>query len=410
MVYRSLIVGCFLIAPLVTNSTSQAEDIDLTRLNERRESAEAQRIRSAEALLKENRKEIERLQKRLDETRKWTQAQFNLAERDEINKPELVSQLMQRWQNHREQEIHRLLQFPDKSAGGIESGKALNTLLKHVGAAAYQNDIARRANPDHATPLYEATASTLVDGDLLKHLSYQSKTLGAKAVGRFNDAPMDINWPAELKHERFEKHRSMIETGRDSLLNQLGSNQGITPELEAQLREAVAVLNRDFQQYRKEWIQSPPSSGESRSHKYRDLCNAERHINKLVCTVYQVVEASGMKDVMPSEEFKPGNIEAFLAYMQRHNIEFAAPSNAIDRKAYYQVFNMMVRYYLDLAAAAKAEELLEEEIDYLKETDKELTDVVLGKTLSAETQDHCEKDETHEGGTTSNDVPWCPSP
>lgn len=390
MEYRSRVLGLLFLALLqMAGWSSRAEDIDLNRLGEllkQAESAEAQRIRSAEALQKENRKELEKLQKRLEETRKWTQAQFNLAEREEINKPELVSQLMQRWQNQREQKIHSLLQFPDKNTGGIESGKALNTLLTHIGAAAYQNDIARRANPDHATPLYEATASTLVDDDLLRHLSYQSKTLGAKAIGRFNDAPLDINWPSELKHERFAMHRSVIETGRDLLLNQLGSNQGITPELETQLREAVAALNRDFQQHRKEWIQSPPSSGESRSHKYRDLCNAERHVNKLVCTVYQVVEASSMNDVMPSEEFKPGNIEAFLAYMQRHNIEFAAPSNAIDRKSYYQVFNMMVRYYLDLAAASRAEELLEKEIDYLKETNKELTDVVLGKTLSAETQ------------------------
>ena len=115
----------------------------------------------------------------------------------------------------------------------------------------------------------------------------------------------------------------------------------------------------------------------SRAESYRRLCNGQRHVEKLIAAVYQVLEASNITDVTPAEKFAEGNIEDFLAYMHRNNLRFAPPTKGTDRSAYHQVFDLMARYYLDIKAVTKAQEEIENEIARLDQIDQNAVEAAL---------------------------------
>ncbi len=315
-----------------------------------------------------NRKE--QLEVRLSEIKQWTKHQFELSERDVIDKPAVMAPLLKRWQVQRENELHRLLQARDKSAGGIESGKALNTLLEHIGSAASENSQSRKINPDYAVPLYGPTEKQQITDDMLRRLGWQDNTLGAKATGRFNQDPMDIEWPPALLDERWAESRHSIEEARGRLFGELRAGRGVPRDLDKQLRASVAQLNADYASYFREWTRNPRVSAKG-AQEYHRLCNGKRHIEKLIAAIYQVTEATTIEDVTPTEKFAGGNIEDFLAYMHRNNLLFNTPTKNTDRKAYYQVFDLMVRYYLDLKAVSNAQLEIEREIQRIDRIDED---------------------------------------
>lgn len=384
------LIGCLLfltLGPLCLSSIALAveddEDDLQTRIEQKRDSAEAARRRAAAQIVKDTNERIQELETRLTEARKWTKAQFELGERDVIDKPKIMTPILARWQKARELQIYQFLQHRDKSAGAIESGRALNVLLERVAAAAYEHSQTRKINPEYAIQLYEPTAARQVNDGILSHLIYEERTLGAKRTGRFSQAPIDIVWPSVLREERWTEHRQKIEEARTLALAELESTSGLSTNAESRMRNAIADLNREFAEYRIEWVKSPAEAGKSRALEYRRICDGRRHIERLIGSVYQVLESSGQS--VPVERFEGGNIEDLLAYMHTSNLRFA-PATGTDRSAYHQVFEMMVRYYLDVKAAAQLEERLENEIGYLKERNQEATDAALGKTLSASDQ------------------------
>ena len=328
-------------------------------------------------------KQIEKLENRLGEIKKWTSGQFELSERGVIDKPKLLTPFLKQRQKNRERDLFEFLQFADKNGGAIESGRALNVLLSEVGPAAYQHCLARQITPQNALPLSEATAFTKVDQELLRKLAWQNKALGRKIVGRFNGSPLDVEWPSILKEQNWAAYTTAIENACKQLLIELGSNSGLQPKTSLQLREAVAALNKAFNQYRPDQIKRLAAGAGVPAQELHRLHDADRHIKNLVATVYQIVEATSYQDIMPAEKFEGGNIEDLVAYMQRNNLEFPTPTKATDRTAYYRVFNMLVSYYLDIKAITNLEENLDYEIDKLKSANREASDVALGKTLSA---------------------------
>jgi hypothetical protein len=118
--------------------------------------------------------------------------------------------------------------------------------------------------------------------------------------------------------------------------------------------------------------------------EYNRISQGKEHIKKLVICAGQLVELSGYQ-IMAQELFNGGNVEDYLAYFQRNNLRFA-PAAPNHRGAYYKVFNMMVRYYLDQKAAAKLDQQLSTEIADLKSVDKDADNMVLGKTMTAADQ------------------------
>jgi hypothetical protein len=316
---------------------------------------------------------------KLAKLQQWTKAQFQLAERGEINKPEVMKPILTRWQQSREREVFTLLQHRDKVAGSIESGDALNTLLDQVAPAAYEHWLTRQVNPEHALPLYEPTALSKIDQDTLRHLIIVTKTLGAAASGHFNEDPINIDWPAALREKRWSAQCQAIEKLRAQVLNDIKAGQGVTPELDQEIREAVGQLNADFTKFRQQWTRELRKTDKVPAQTYRRICDAHRHIEQMVSAVNYVVEASTRADLGPAEPFPGGTIEELISYMHRNNLRFAAPTNATDRSAYHLVFDRIVRYYLDLNAVNQAQELVEKEIEDLQATDREAIDVILGK-------------------------------
>src|SRR5690606_21413640 len=127
------------------------------RIQSARSAAEQDRINAALEIKKQADERARQLEARLAEVKQWTTAQFELGERNVIDKPAAMSELMQRWQKQRENEIYKLLQFPETSRGAIESGRALNSLLDGVGPAAVHDLRTRELSPAGALPLHPAT-------------------------------------------------------------------------------------------------------------------------------------------------------------------------------------------------------------------------------------------------------------
>lgn len=377
-----LLILVLMAAPVA--SRVKGDDLE-DRVEAKRKIAEAERIKAAEQIRKDAAERMKELEGRLAEVRQWTQAQFELGERDIIDKPQYITPTLERWQKQRGRDIYQFLQFRDESRGAIESGRALNTLLERVGAAAHQHLQTRQIDPSRALPLYEPTQIDKIDGLILRHLVWQKNTLGFKASGRFNKDPIDVQWPAILKEKTWEDHRLAVEAARKQVLVELDSNPGLSPETDEQLRDAVSSLNAAFSSYRKDWIRRSNATGGVDGFKLLRLHEGQRHIEQLIAAVYQIVEATSYQDVVQGESFTGGDIEEFLSYMYMNNLKLA-PAKANDRDAYGRVFDMMVRYYLDINAVVKLERYLEQEIGQLNQINREAIDVALGKTMSAADQ------------------------
>ncbi len=368
-------IGCW------ADSCAAGDDsFDVDRYQAMRKNAEARLSDNARKVDEETKAQIKELEGRLAEVKKWTKAQFELSERDVIDKPKAMSSLMKHWQTAHEQELYQLLQFPEKNGGAIESGRALNKLLEVVGAAAYQNSETRKIHPEHALPLYEATEFTRVEPALVDQITWQENTLGSNLVGQGNRGPLDLDWPAILKEERWETDRKGVDDARQQATTELNSSSGVKPETDSRLRSAVGTLNADFATYRANWIREEMHR-ENWGLEYRRICDGTQHIQKLVMAAYQLVELGDSRQ-LGREQFNGGNIEDLLAYFQRHNLRFAAAGPA-HRSAYYKLFNMMVRYYLDEKEAINLERQLNSEISQLKAIDKDAVNMVLGKTMTA---------------------------
>ena len=369
-----MLLRCMLIASLCAAialtwaSDSRAQKADFReQIRENRKTVVTD-AEVADEVLARNDKRREELRKRLADLQVWTSAQFEIGEREVIDKPKILANRLKKAEEQRENEIYRLLNFSEKSAGGIETGKALNTLLEVIGPAARDNAEARKLNPLYGVQLSAGTTGVLIDEKLWSGLGWQDNTLGAKATGKINQDPIDVEWPQILKDPRFAESRHAIEEARERLLTDLRAGKGVSSELEKAMRDAVANLNRDYAEYTKQWIKNPPPRA-SRPAEYQRLCYGKRHIEKLITSTYQVVEARGIEEVAPAAQFAGGNIEDFVAYMQVNNLRFSPPSKTTDRRAYYTVFNQMLRYYLDLKAVTNAEREIDEEIARLDQID-----------------------------------------
>ena len=290
---------------------------------------------------------------------------------------------MKHWQSQREREVYQLLQFPEKSGGAIETGRALNLMMERVGAAAFQNAETRKIHPYSAFPLTASTDYTRVTRELAEEITWQENVAGAKVVAQGNGGPLDLDWPAVLREERWKEQRQRFDDARKKALDEIASASGLTTESEKELREAISALNVEFHKYRQEWVASEHPNVD-RALEVRRLWDGTRHIQKLVVGAYQVAELTSDK-LIRREPFEGGTIEDYMAYFQRHNLRFA-PASPAHRSAYYKVFSMMVRYYLDEKMAVNLERQLDAELADLKQTDQAAIDAALGRTISASDQ------------------------
>jgi predicted nucleic acid-binding Zn-ribbon protein len=336
---------------------SEAEKANYDRL---REEALADQKRSDNEKEQRDQSHKKTLEDRLNAVRKWTNTQFELSERGVINRPKMTA-TMRRWQTLRDRELYQFLQFPERSANAIESGRALNALMVQVGPAAFQNSETRKIRPESTLPLTEAGGYTNVDSALAEQITWQDNVTGAKLTGEGSKGPLDLGWPSVLREERWKEHRKQFEDARDKALAELSSPAGLSPESDLELRESIASLNAAFAAYRRDWTSSDDPDLD-RALEYQRICAGTHHIEKLVMGAYQLVERKLAKyETLGREPFEGGTIEAYMAYFQRYNLRFA-PASPGHRSAYHRLFTMMVRYYMDVKMAVNLERQLGREL------------------------------------------------
>lgn len=377
---RSTLAGLLIVTVLSPRIVVADQKLDelKTRLDIIRAEAERERREFAKRVAETNKERIKDLEGRLEKIKVWSRAQFELAERDMIDKPRIMAPTLARWQKQRDTDKHRLLTFRAEIRGEIESGKALNKMLDWIGPMAHQSYQLGQLNAGDAPASLQPAATGIVDKPLCDHLVWQTTTLGSKASGRFNADPIDIDWPAVLMEKRWDSHRTQIENARKKVLDELKDGLIVSAAADERLRTSVESLNQEFAEYRRNYVRNGGSAGLG----YRRICNGSRHIRKLVAAVYQVVEARDYEDVVPTQGFTGGTIEQLLSFMHERRLEFAPPADK-DRVAYGRVFDMMVQYYLDVKSMLYLEERLENEVTELKRVNREATQVALGNSLSA---------------------------
>jgi hypothetical protein len=329
-------------------------------------SAEALRIQEAKRIERESMQRQKQLQAELDDLEQWTSSQFELGERGVIDSPAYVTEKIAQWQASRELSHFTMLQFPDKTRGEIESGRALNKLLDRVGPAAAQNRTTRHASKaSQGLPMHPTTASELVAKEMFDRLSLTHNVTGPKVVIRGDGELIDCQWPEVLREEPWEVYRTNVEKCRDKVMAELNAAQGLTPATSDELRSAVGTFNEEFKKARVEWLRAPhrDDSQKNRSFEYGRWWEGQKHLRDLVSATYCVVSARKIYDLPTRPAYEPGNVEEFLYYMQMNNLRFAA-AKPVDRVTYRRVFDMIVRYYLDMSAVVKLEEELENKLTY----------------------------------------------
>jgi hypothetical protein len=365
---------------------ARGEEADISaRIDELGAKAREERRQAALEIKRQEDERTRELEGRLAEVTKWTTAQFELGQRGVVDRPRIMTEMILSWERGHQREIYKLLEFADKSSGSIESGRGLNKLLMEVGPAARQNLETRRVDPASALPLHASSVSLPVTEEIFSHLTIQSKGLGTRDSRVGNGELIDIDWPPVLREDRWAAHRSAVEKARAAALDEMSRTDGISAAADRALRDAVAALNADYVEYRKHWRDDMPAyTPQIAAMEFRRIYEGTTHIRKLIGSVYYVVQGKNFARLPQREQFSGGTIEEFLSYMNRNNLEFGEPSKDTDRGAYHQVFDLMVRYYLDENAMTKLQRGLEQELDDHKKTSREAADVVLGKTLSAE--------------------------
>ena len=260
-------VASLLLVAIIQPAISIGQNSNLDKkVGENRQKADTTRAEVARQIDEREAKRKEKLEARREEVRQWTKTQFEIGEREVIDKPAMMAPRLQKWRDPcRDNEVFRLLNFREKSVGGIESGKALNTLLGRIGSAALENSEARKLNPLYGVPLYGATAEMQVNNEMLRKLSWEQNLLGAKSSGAFNRDPGDVEWPQQIlrDEQRWAESRHAIEEARAlRVLDELKAGRGVTTDLEKTLCNAIATLNSDYAAVQQAVDQKSPAGGQ----------------------------------------------------------------------------------------------------------------------------------------------------
>ena len=102
---------------------------------------------------------------------------------------------------------------------------------------------------------------TKIGAGIAEEITWQENTLGSKLVGQGSRGPMDLDWPAVLRDDRWASYRHEIDAARDQVVKELTSSGHVTSESDHRLRDAVQKLNVDFAQYWTAWIRNDAHGG-----------------------------------------------------------------------------------------------------------------------------------------------------
>ena len=207
----------------------------------------------------------------------------------------------------------------------------------------------------------------------------------AEALGRLNEEPLDTDWPAILRSEKFRPYTGDIEKRRAEVLAQLRNKKGISPKSADGLLDAANNLLTAIQDEEQALMQRLRGNGSPRREKkdWFRLHTAEEPIRILLAGCYRLIEARKIEDVsLPPLNGPQGvTIERLLAYMHENKLNFS-PSDANGQVAYGRILELMVVYYTDLAQYKIDTENGERKVETLKRQEDEINEVVLGNKLN----------------------------
>jgi hypothetical protein len=367
---------------------------DLALLIRNREfDLEAERRRTARLELEALKSQRETLEKRVEYARKAVLASFDVSDRGFVPNPQKLPTSLRRAQLLKENMLKRLLLFSGDSKNYIANGTALNFLLELCGKSAFAGEFNRAAikagqgpNPAEVVEcLSQFTRFTLIKPRDLEQIQYQQGLAGPRLSGRFNEQPLDTNWPAILRSDTFRPRTQDIEKRRAQVLGQLKNNNGISAKSADGLLDAVRDLLTAMQDEENAMMRKTREIGGPSREKtdWFRLHRAEEPIRVLLAGCYRLIEARKIEDVMlpPLNGPKGVTIERLLAYMHENKLNFS-PSDANGQGAYGRILELMVSYYSDMAQCKIDTEYGEKRVEVLRQQEAEINEVALGNKLN----------------------------
>ena len=345
---------------------------------------------------------------------------FEAGRRGILYEPEQLSQTLQRWRNAREQSLRAFLEFPEQSRGAIRDGRALNFFLDLCADIAMSHELWRSqlqdeirrmdarvrqlkdyppgAEPQREDARKELAALEQERDDAMSRLSLLGALSGKPLLGReqvaqlrfrkglagpalviSGDDPMPLTWPCVLAtDEDFAGPRKDLESAKAAALDELPANKGISPATQASLMSAADNLRNTFEDAKPRLLEESTGDG-IRVQQYLD---AKHFIQETRSSVYRLVAARQLADVMPTESYTGQTVDQLLTYMARQGLRFA-PADANGDAAYEMVFRLMTDYYTGLHSLAMAVEQNDRKLANLDAEAGQLMNVRNRDTLAA---------------------------
>jgi hypothetical protein len=339
---------------------------------------ENQRREAAKRELEELRQNRKTSEDRINFAKIVVRASFH-SEQGYLPKPLKQVKAFERWKQTRLTAMQGLVEHPERFAGDITSGKVLNFFLQECGPTAFAN----RTLAVHAVqqPMQASTDNLRLPLSTTKHIQYRQGITGAKLTGRLNQDPLDTRWVVALRGVAFQPHTKKIERFREKTLHELRQGQPVSAKAADELVDAVNDLREEVQSRKRDALGRIGGGGPRPHQEYFQLLEAEKQVQKLTTGALRIVEAHELDDIVfdKIEGLQDGiTIEELLSYMHQHSLTFGA-SDSNGQAAYNSLFQMMVRYYVEMCAWENAIK----EDDSLRAREYELQQIELGNRMSS---------------------------
>ncbi|MEI8372853.1 MAG: hypothetical protein WCJ35_08470 [Planctomycetota bacterium] len=345
---------------------------------------------------------------------------FEGGRRGILYEPEHLSKTLIRWQNARDNSLRAYLEFPEHSRGAIKDGRALNfffdlcadiSMSHELWRSQLQDEFRRldarirelKEHPVGATLLQEEAqkelaalekecgktkaqlsilatlgGKPLLNREHLAHLRFRKGLVGPALVISRDDV-MPLTWPYVLAvDEEFTDVRNALEIAKGKALDELKGNQGISPPTQASLMSAADDLRNTFEGAKSRLLEKSTGDG-VRVQQYLD---ARHFMQEVRASVYRLVAARQLADVMPTESFSGQTVDQLLSYMARQGLRFA-PAEVNGDAAYEMVFRLMTDYYTGLHSLAMAVDQNDRNLANIDAEASQLMDVRNRDTLAA---------------------------
>lgn len=373
------------------------EAIRLEQEDKKAAGAERQRLESRRA----------RLEHEMN-VRRWALGQFEIRDRGRLPDVTQTYSRLQRWRGAHDAAKQVLLDFPNRSRGGVKTGRALNFFQGLCGGLALQHQLHRKQlrsrlksleldieraqaiatpesqhDPADELPLHRLERERqdvkarldlldrlrgrpLLTAHHRGHLRFERGVTGGKLIISNRDGVLPLTWPSLLhESEAYGASISAMEAARASALDELREGQGISTETQLVLLDTADAIYNAYRRDRLAWMEEI-RSGRTTPHRFDQYNVAAHFVQGLREGVSRFIEARDVEDVEPEKPFEGETVDSLMAYVGRNGLRFA-PADRNGESAYLIIYQEMVHYYTELYGLRLAIEDAQEETQALDE-------------------------------------------